>query len=98
MDTGGLREDTTKEGKMRRIHPRELTGGERTSRRRRVLTSVAALTAVGGFLADWNRTHLFNPKLLDQPLADASAPCVELGGAVRSLSQEDAACVPDPIH
>ena len=28
---------------------------------RRVLSSVAALTAVGGFLADWNRTHLFNP-------------------------------------
>jgi hypothetical protein len=26
-----------------------------------VLTSVAALTTVGGFLADWNRTHLFNP-------------------------------------
>jgi hypothetical protein len=28
---------------------------------RRVLTLVATLTAVGGFLADWNRTHLFNP-------------------------------------
>jgi hypothetical protein len=28
---------------------------------RQILTSVAALTAVGGFLADWNRTHLFNP-------------------------------------
>ncbi len=26
-----------------------------------VLYSVAAFTAVGGFLADWNRTHLFNP-------------------------------------
>ncbi len=26
-----------------------------------VLTSVAALTTVGGFLTDWNRTHLFNP-------------------------------------
>ena len=26
-----------------------------------VLSSVAALTAAGGFLADWNRTHLFNP-------------------------------------
>ncbi len=26
-----------------------------------VLSSVAAFTAVGGFLADWNRTHLFNP-------------------------------------
>jgi hypothetical protein len=23
--------------------------------------SAAALTALGGFLADWNRTHLFNP-------------------------------------
>jgi hypothetical protein len=28
---------------------------------RRILTSVAALTAVGGFLADWNHSHLFNP-------------------------------------
>ena len=28
---------------------------------RRILSSVAALTAAGGFLADWNRTHLFNP-------------------------------------
>lgn len=28
---------------------------------RGILSSVAALTAVGGFLADWNRTHLFNP-------------------------------------
>ena len=26
-----------------------------------VLSSVAAFTTVGGFLADWNRTHLFNP-------------------------------------
>lgn len=29
---------------------------------RRILTFVAGTTAVGGFLADWNRTHLFNPK------------------------------------
>ena len=29
---------------------------------RRILSCVAALTAVGGFLADWNRTHLFNPE------------------------------------
>ena len=28
---------------------------------RRILSSVAALTAAGVFLADWNRTHLFNP-------------------------------------
>jgi hypothetical protein len=28
---------------------------------RKILSSVAALTAAGGFLADWNRTHLFNP-------------------------------------
>ena len=28
---------------------------------RKILSSVAALTAVGGSLADWNRTHLFNP-------------------------------------
>lgn len=33
----------------------------RTGKGRLVLTSVAALTTVGGFLADWNRTHLFNP-------------------------------------
>ena len=26
-----------------------------------ILSSVAALMAVGGFLADWNGTHLFNP-------------------------------------
>ena len=34
---------------------------KRTGAGRRILSSVAALTAVGGFLADWNRTHLFNP-------------------------------------
>src|SRR5919199_2880106 len=34
---------------------------ERIRRGRALLTSVAALTSVGGFLADWNRTHLFNP-------------------------------------
>jgi hypothetical protein len=33
----------------------------RTDKGRQVLTSVAALTLVGGFLADWNRTQLFNP-------------------------------------
>jgi hypothetical protein len=32
-----------------------------TSNGRQGLTSVAALTAVGGFLVDRNRTHLFNP-------------------------------------
>lgn len=26
-----------------------------------LLGSVAAATAIGGFVADWNRTHLFNP-------------------------------------
>jgi hypothetical protein len=26
-----------------------------------ILSSAATLTAVGGFLADWNGTHLFNP-------------------------------------
>jgi hypothetical protein len=35
---------------------------ERTGKGRSLLTSVAALTAAGGFLADWNRTHLFNPE------------------------------------
>jgi hypothetical protein len=34
---------------------------KRTSKGRQILTSAAALTAVGGFLADWNQTHLFNP-------------------------------------
>jgi hypothetical protein len=34
---------------------------KRTGAGRWILTTVAALTAVGGFLADWNRTHLFNP-------------------------------------
>ncbi len=27
-----------------------------------LLSGVAAFTAAGGFLADWNRTHLFNPR------------------------------------
>ncbi|MCC2548580.1 hypothetical protein LJY25_19185 [Hymenobacter sp. BT175] len=27
-----------------------------------ILLSVAGLTAAGGFLADWNKTHIFNPK------------------------------------
>ena len=35
---------------------------DRTGKGRSLLTSVAALTAVGGFLADWNRTHLFDPE------------------------------------
>ena len=34
---------------------------KRTGVGRWVLSPAAALTAVGGFLADWNRTHLFNP-------------------------------------
>lgn len=34
---------------------------KRMSKGRWILSSVAAFTAVGGFLADWNRTHLFNP-------------------------------------
>ena len=34
---------------------------DRTGKGRVLLTSVAALTTVGGFVADWNRTHLFNP-------------------------------------
>lgn len=29
---------------------------------RKVLALVAGATAVGGFAADWNRTHLFNPR------------------------------------
>jgi hypothetical protein len=29
---------------------------------RLILTGVAALTAIGGFAMDWNRTHLFNPR------------------------------------
>jgi hypothetical protein len=27
-----------------------------------ILSAVAATTAVGGYLADWNHTHLFNPR------------------------------------
>jgi hypothetical protein len=27
-----------------------------------LLTGVAILTTIGGFAADWNRTHLFNPR------------------------------------
>ena len=34
---------------------------DRTGKGRLLLTSAAALTAAGGFVADWNRTHLFNP-------------------------------------
>jgi hypothetical protein len=34
---------------------------KRTSLGQGALVSAAALTAAGGFLADWNRTHLFNP-------------------------------------
>ncbi len=29
---------------------------------RLLLMTAAALTATGGFMADWNKTHLFNPK------------------------------------
>jgi hypothetical protein len=29
---------------------------------RGLLVGVAAFTAAGGFLADWNKTHLFNPR------------------------------------
>jgi hypothetical protein len=29
---------------------------------RSILSGVALMTATGGFLADWNRTHLFNPR------------------------------------
>src|SRR5215210_3022242 len=35
---------------------------DRTGKGRSLLASAAALTAAGGFLADWNRTHLFNPE------------------------------------
>ncbi|WP_281862887.1 DUF6640 family protein [Planomicrobium okeanokoites] len=28
---------------------------------RLVLGTIAAFTAIGGFLADWNKTHIFNP-------------------------------------
>ena len=34
---------------------------DRTGKGRLVLTSIAALTTVGGFVADRNRTHSFNP-------------------------------------
>ena len=32
------------------------------TRGRRMLQAVAVATATGGFLADWNRTHLFNDR------------------------------------
>ncbi|WP_181306794.1 DUF6640 family protein [Rufibacter sp. XAAS-G3-1] len=32
-----------------------------TSPGRTILQAVAAFTTVGGFLMDWNKTHLFNP-------------------------------------
>ncbi|MFL6289210.1 MAG: DUF6640 family protein [Actinomycetes bacterium] len=35
---------------------------DRTDKGRFLLTSIAASTTVGGFVADWNRTHLFNPE------------------------------------
>jgi hypothetical protein len=44
---------------------------KRLSPGRRILTSVAALMAVGGFFADWNRTYLFNsnwPRSLGSPI------------------------------
>ncbi|HZY64991.1 MAG TPA: DUF6640 family protein [Rubrobacteraceae bacterium] len=44
----------------------------RTGMGQRVLSSVAAFTTVGGFLADWNRTHLFNPGW--PPHAKATTP------------------------
>jgi hypothetical protein len=34
---------------------------DRAGAGRQLLRAVAALTAVGGVLADWNQTHLFNP-------------------------------------
>src|SRR5262245_4227608 len=36
--------------------------GERRDRGRWLLSGIAGLTAVSGYLADWNRTHLFNPR------------------------------------
>ena len=38
---------------------------DRAGAGRQLLRAVATLTAVGGLLADWNQTHLFNP---DWPL------------------------------
>jgi hypothetical protein len=35
---------------------------DRSGKGRFVLTSVAALTTAGGFVADWNSTHLLNPE------------------------------------
>ena len=55
--------------------------GRRTDKGRLLLTSVAALTAVGGFLADWNRTHLFNPDWAVPASTDARvrAPIITIG-------------------
>ena len=29
---------------------------------RTILTLVAIVTAVGGYIADWNHTHVYNPR------------------------------------
>ena len=55
---------TTAGGENSHCHPRSFPDRRRhgpDGKGRLLLTSVAALTDVGGFLADWNRTHLFNP-------------------------------------
>jgi hypothetical protein len=35
---------------------------QRTDLGRWLLSGVAVMTVTGGFMADWNRTHLFNPE------------------------------------
>jgi hypothetical protein len=40
----------------------EVTSMERWKTGRSLLTGVAIATLVGGYLTDWNRTHLFNPR------------------------------------
>ncbi|MHA7241435.1 DUF6640 family protein [Arthrobacter sp. TMS1-12-1] len=41
--------------------PAKASGLRGGSAGRKILNFVAGVTAVGGFAADWNRTHLFNP-------------------------------------
>jgi hypothetical protein len=63
-----------------------------------VLSLIGTATAVGGYLADWNETHVFNPKwsphakfhngqTMSTGLALASQAMVNLLGAPGALTQ-----------
>jgi hypothetical protein len=42
-------------------HQRTDREGRTVTVGRKILRTIAVMTAVGGFVVDWNRTHLFNP-------------------------------------